>query len=195
MKPYHRSRPVPPPASCRSGPGSREVSPENGIFSAMRKPTCVRWTSGGRSADTMCRLMRPRRLSGSLCGHCSAGRSSIGRSGYDRSPGGGGARHGPTSSNRRSSTFVQPHAAHLGARQDCDRSAGRGLPNLGSDGRADPEISQEKQAFFASGPPADPRHVPTQSADRKAVAPTNPERGYRPTPCFCAIPPVAESIS
>ena len=28
MKPYHRSRPVPPPVSCRSGPGSREESPE-----------------------------------------------------------------------------------------------------------------------------------------------------------------------
>ena len=28
MKPYHRSRPVPPPASRRSGPGSREMSPE-----------------------------------------------------------------------------------------------------------------------------------------------------------------------
>ena len=28
MKPYHRSRPVPPPASCRSGQGSQEVSSE-----------------------------------------------------------------------------------------------------------------------------------------------------------------------
>ena len=28
MKPYHWSRPVPPPASCRFGPGSREASPE-----------------------------------------------------------------------------------------------------------------------------------------------------------------------
>ena len=28
MQPYHRSRPVPPSASCRSGLGSREVSPE-----------------------------------------------------------------------------------------------------------------------------------------------------------------------
>ena len=28
MKPYHRSRPIPPPASRRSGSGSREVSPE-----------------------------------------------------------------------------------------------------------------------------------------------------------------------
>ena len=28
MKPYHRSRPVRSPASCRSGPGAREASPE-----------------------------------------------------------------------------------------------------------------------------------------------------------------------
>ncbi len=197
MKPYQRSRPIPPPASCRSGPGSREVSPDkwNLLRDEDARP-CV-LNSWWEIRRTMCRPTQPRRLSASPCGPCSAGRISIGRSGYGRIPDGCVARHSPTSSNRRSSTFVRLPCSAPGARQDCERSAGHGVPNLRSHGRVDSEISQEKQEFAASGPPVDLPWaiIPTQPIGRRAAAPTNPERWCKPTSCFCAIPPVAGSIS
>ena len=59
MKPYHWSCPVPPPASRRSGPGSREVSPEkSNLLRDEEARLCALNPWWERSAGTMCRPMR-----------------------------------------------------------------------------------------------------------------------------------------
>ena len=100
MTPYHRSRPVPPPASRRSGPGSREVPSEKWNFLRDEEARLCALNPWGRPAGTMCRPMRPRGLLASPCGPCPTGRSSMGRGGSVRTPDGPGGcavRHGPTS--------------------------------------------------------------------------------------------------
>ena len=145
------------PAPCRSGPGSREVSPE-------------KWNPLRDEGARLCALnpwWETRRHDASTA---DAAAKIVGVSlrtlvPLTETPSGGATR--PELPTAASSGMVPraqtvdprhsfgPHAAHRGARQDCDRSAGRGPPNLRSNGRADPEISQEKQEFTDSGSPAD----------------------------------------
>ena len=158
MRPYHRSRPVPPPASRRSGLGSREVSPEKwNLLRDEEARLCalnpwweVRWHDMSvDAAGEDCQRLPADPVPRANAPWGGAARSELptapaaAPSGMVPRAEAGDPRH----------SFSPPSPCNApGARQDCDRSAGRGPPNLRSDSRAEPEISQEKQEFPASGP-------------------------------------------
>ena len=199
MKPCHRSRPVPPPASCRSGLDSQEASQK-------------KWNLLRDEEAHLCTLnqwwgIRRHDVSADAAGRLSAAPfrwqklhwKGAARSKLQTTLAAASSGMVPRAQTGDHQHSFGPHAAHLGVRQDCDRSAGRGLPNLRSGDRADPEISQEKQEFTASAPPAasigDPLRVPTQPAGRRAAVPPTRRDGSGRHPVSARSPPVTGSIN